>query len=455
MSTTPSTLFTGTSRYSSDFQSVIQRAVNIASLPLNQYKNEQSALNAQATALTSLSGNFSSLQSALDSLTNAASAANKRADSSDTSVLTADVTADATPGTYTFDITNPGAAATSLSSSAGLLKVTDPAKSSITDKGSFTLTVTTDPGTPQQSVRTFSFSAATSLNALRDQINVQAGANVQATIVNVGTADAPDYRVSLQSTKLVPEHIQLNDGSKDLMSFQTPGARVAYKLNGSTEVFLSDSRSLALSPGLTVHVQAATSGTPVTLTVSSDDTQLSSALSSFATAYNSVVDELDKNRGQGGGALTGNSIISSLSSTLQNLTFYYGDGNSLATIGLVLGKDGHLSLDQDTFDAAMKDPSSVAQFLGSATSGYLSTAKSMLDSVTGTSGTLTSASQLVQDDLVQQQQLIDDNQARVDQLQEQLQEQMAAADALIAQMEQQATFMTNMFQAMTTDSKNQ
>lgn len=456
MSTTSTTLFTGSSRYSNDFKAVIQRAVDIATLPITQYKSQQTTLNAESSELSTLSGSFSALQSALTSLSTATTGAKKSAISSNTSVLNATAATGATAATYTLDVTNAGSSASSLSASSGLGKVTDPSVGGLTSSSSFTLTEITDPGTPQAATGTFTFSTAgTSLNELRDKINAQSGANVQATVVNVGSGDAPDYRLSIQSTKLAAQQIQLNDGSQDLLSYQAPGAKVQYKLNGSTEQFSSDSRTLSLSPGLTVNILSASSGVPVTLTVSNDSSKVNSALSGIALAYNAAVDELDKNRGQAGGALSGNSIVNALSSTLQNLSFYDNGSTSLASLGLTLGKDGHLTLDQTAFSAAMQNPDAVQQFLGSSSSGFIAAAQSLLNGVTGANGTLTSASQITQDDLKQQQQLIDDTQARVDRMQTDLQAQMSAADSLIAQLEQQATYITDMFQAMAQYAKTQ
>ena len=45
-------------------------------------------------------------------------------------------------------------------------------------------------------------------------------------------------------------------------------------------------------------------------------------------------------------------------------------------------------------------------------------------------------------------------QERIDNRTKDIQERMAAADALIAQMEQQATYITNMFEAMQTSQKS-
>jgi len=102
----------------------------------------------------------------------------------------------------------------------------------------------------------------------------------------------------------------------------------------------------------------------------------------------------------------------------------------------------------------MKDPAKVSAFIGSSTDGFVQSANATVDAIIGSSGSLIAVSDGVQADLKQQQQLIDENTARVDDLQTRLQNQMAAADALIAGLEQQASYLTSMFTAMAQDSKN-
>jgi len=63
-----SSLFTGASRYSSDFQAVIDRAVAIASLPLTQMQSTRARLGAESVALNSLESKFGALQAAIQSL---------------------------------------------------------------------------------------------------------------------------------------------------------------------------------------------------------------------------------------------------------------------------------------------------------------------------------------------------------------------------------------------------
>ena len=71
----------------------------------------------------------------------------------------------------------------------------------------------------------------------------------------------------------------------------------------------------------------------------------------------------------------------------------------------------------------------------------------MEDSVTGLLPTSETA---VQDQITNITQTIADQQARVDQMTERMTEQISAADALIATMEQQYNYLSGMFQAMQT-----
>ncbi|MCX6621837.1 MAG: hypothetical protein NTY38_12330 [Acidobacteria bacterium] len=95
MSASSSTAFTGSSRYSTDFSQVIDRAVAIASLPMKQMQNEENKMNGQSTALTGLQAKFTSLQTAIDKLSSAGGASSFQANSSNAAVATAQVTSTA------------------------------------------------------------------------------------------------------------------------------------------------------------------------------------------------------------------------------------------------------------------------------------------------------------------------------------------------------------------------
>jgi len=431
--------FTGGSLFSTALQNVISRAVAIASLPIQQLTTQQSTLNSQLTELNQVSSQFTSLQTAVNSLASASSNNAIAANVSDNTVLTATASGSALPGTYTVQVLDPGSFASSLSSN-GLTTVTDPTTQNINSSVSFSLTVnnTTYNLTP----------SGANLNALAASIN-QSGAPVQATVINIGTPAQADYRLAIQSTSVGSNTIQLAAGATSLLTTLAGGKNASYTVNGQPPGGISsNSRTVTIAPGLTASLEQA--GTS-TITVAGSTSNISNAIQSFVSAYNSVVDELSKNRGQGGGALTGDSVILTASQTLHSIANYSNGNsgiNSLESIGVGFDKTGHLQFDPSQISSySQTQIQQLATFLGSPTSGgFLQTAT---DTLTGlldpSSGLLTQAVNSTNDQLTQTAQQIATSQDQVNTLQSTLTAQMAAADALISTLEQQNSFVTSLF----------
>jgi len=440
-----SSIFSGTSRYASDFQSLIDRAVAIASLPLAQLQNTRTELVSQSTALSNLRTAFTSLETAVESLETASGISSYTTAVSDGAIVSATVSEGALEGVYTIEVTSLGSWTSTLSKDA-LPDVTDPATQNISSASSFTLTVA---GTPH----TITPDAAT-LNELVEAIN-DAGLDVEASIVNVGSTSSPDYRLSVRSTKLDAVTIQLNDGSADLLDTLASGAHAAYKVNGMATAVQSDSRTITLSPGLTLTLLSQSDpGVATTVTVSRVATGISNALSSFVTAYNAAVDQLDLHRGESAGALAGQSIVSSLWQAMRQVAQYSGGSQSIASLaglGLTFDDDGKLSLDSTTFSSVTAGNMDVLlAFLGSSTgSGFLKYATDIFDSVLDEAdGLLPASIDSLEDQIEGQDDRIAAEQDRVDQIQENLVAQMSAADALIAALEQQVSYISDLFEAM-------
>jgi flagellar hook-associated protein 2 len=222
----------------------------------------------------------------------------------------------------------------------------------------------------------------------------------------------------------------------------------------------SDSRTVTLAPGVTVTLLAqSASGVATNITVTRQSQPISDALNAFATAYNAAVDELDTQRGVSTGALAGKAVVYDLSNALQSITSYFSGGtgiNSAAAIGLTLDNTGHMTYSAMSFlGAEFADSPGVASFLGGATSGgFLKTATDALNGVEDTTyGTLQTTISSVTSDTANINSQIADEQDRVNTLQTNLTTQMAAADALIASMEQQYNYMYALFQSMTTSAQ--
>jgi flagellar hook-associated protein 2 len=441
MGSTPTTP-PSSSKYSSDLQQVLSRAVAIASLPLTQLNNQMNGLQNRSTALSSLNGKFSALQTALQVVSTAV--VSSSAQVSDSSVLTAET--DSKPGSYAIHVVTAGGPSSALSTSG----IQDPFTQSITAASSLTLTVGGIPVTVEP--------AANTLSALADAIN-SSGANVTAAIVNLGSPSAPNYQLSLQSTKLGNISIQLNDGT-DLMGALTAGTEAQYQINGqpSPTPISSDSSTVTIAPGVTVDLLNTGDSKVV---VSQSSSAQANALSSFVAAYNAAVDTLGANRGTGGGALTGDALINTLSQSLRNISGFAGGTGAvqnLTDLGLTFDKTGHLNFDQTVFNSvSAAHPSDVSAFLGSPlTGGFLKDATDTLNGLEDpTTGTIEATITSVQTAIDKQNQKISDEQTRIDALTTSLTAKIDAADALIASLEQQQTYFTTLFTDMNAINKNQ
>jgi flagellar hook-associated protein 2 len=432
--------FNGTSTYAAQLQNTITRAVSIASLPLNQLESTQSTLANEQSELQSITSTFSSLQTSLNSLGSSSGSGAFAATVSDSSVASAAVSSGVMAGNYTLNVSSIGSQTNTISAS-GLTTVTDPATQNIDSSSTYTLSLN---GTNYS----ISNSSGT-LEGLAQAINLS-GANVQASIINIGGSSSPDYRLSIQSLNYAPDTVQLTDSSNNtLLNTLSTGTNVTYQVNGqpSTPVS-SNTRNITLSPGL--NVQVLQTGT-AQVTVSQSPTNLANALSSFANAYNSITSELNKNRGQNGGALTGSSIIFQLQSQLQQLASYSGSSgsiNSLAQLGLTFDQSGNLNFNQATFTSSFAAaPNDVLNFIGTSTSGgFLQTASNTLTSITDpATGTLTTANTNITNQLTTIASQITDEQSKISSLQATLTQQMSAADATIASLQNQLSMMTNLF----------
>jgi len=450
MSTTSTTSTTSTaagSSYSSDLQQVLSRAISIASLPLTQLNSTLTTLQNRSTELQTLNGKFSAVQSAIQSLSTAVSSTSAQVSSS--SVLTAQSDSTAVQGTYTIHVANAGSPSSALSLGS-LPAVTDPSTQSITTASSLTLTVGTSSVTITPSGNT--------LSALADAIN-SSGANVSATVVNLGSPSAPSYQLSLQSTKLGSIDLQLNDGTNDLIGTLSAGTQATYQINGQpTTPISSDSSTVTIAPGVTVDLLSPGDST---VTVSESSTDQANALSSFVTAYNAAVDELNVNRGQGGGALTGDALIYTLSQSLRDISGFTGGSGSVQNIsdlGLTFDSNGHLNFDQTVFtSAASAHPGDLGAFLGSAsTGGFLKDATDTMNGLgDSTNGILETTIASTQTAIDNQNQKISDEQTRITALTTSLTSQINTADALIASLEQQKSYFTTLFTDMNANNKNQ
>jgi flagellar capping protein FliD len=126
--------------------------------------------------------------------------------------------------------------------------------------------------------------------------------------------------------------------------------------------------------------------------------------------------------------------------------------SSLASLGLEFDEDGRLELDTTAFATATNTDAKaddVLSFLGSASSGFLRHALDTLNGLTDeTDGLFEAQTTSLGEEIDRIDDQIAAEQGRIDLMEENLRERMAAADAVIAAMEQQVSFMIALFEQM-------
>jgi flagellar hook-associated protein 2 len=447
-----STIFSGNSRYATDFKSIIDRSVAIASLPMLQMQNVSNALRSRSDALSGLDKKVTAVQTALTSIGSALGMKSYATSVSDSTILSASVSAGVREGVYNIEVTKLGSSTNTLSKAPGALlsQVTNPDAEGLGVSGPFKLYLNT---TDDAQAITVTPSGST-LNDLVDAIN-SSSSDVHATLVNMGGSGGPDYRLTIQHAKFGANTIQLKDSSGNaILDTLSAGTAVTYKINGSTEIS-NDTRNITLAPGLKITLEGqSAAGVSTKLEVSRNADGVRSALTSFVQAYNAVVDEIDTHRGSGTGVLKGDSILATVTETLRSLTGYSSGSSgidSLTDLGLEFSNKGKLSLSTSVFDGATAEKfSQLAAFLGSdSEGGFLMAAAGAMDLLEAdTNGLLKSSITSTEAQIASQTAQIDEQQERIDRLTESLQRQMAASDALIAALEQQANYFNSMFESM-------
>jgi flagellar hook-associated protein 2 len=447
--TGPQSTTTGSSTFSGDLQNAVTRALEIAALPSQLVQADLNTVNGESQELTQLGSLFGNLQTSLQSLASATSGGAQAASVSAPSVVQANLTGTALPGTYGVDVLDPGSEASAMSV-AVQPPVTDPTGQSISESSSFTLTVNGTTYAIQTPVQ--------NLNSLAQAIN-NSGAPVQAVIINLGSPTAPDYRMVLQATTLGDIGIQLTDSDNNsLLSPLNTGSNASYTVNGQPSGGIStNSSTVTIAPGLNVTLEAA--GT-ATVTVAASLNSVSNALSSFVNSYNSAVSEVQKNQGQNGGALTGNGIILTMQQVLQQVGAYSSSGSSVANLtelGVTFTQQGTLSFDPTVLSGLSQTQiQDAVSFLGDPTSGgFLQFATNSLDSLTDpTNGAIALQTQAYKTQTQNDQAKLNTDEQQLTELQNNLNAQMAQANALIATLQQENTFLQGLFQATTSDNPN-
>ena len=355
-----------------DINGLVSKLMAVEQRPLLVLNQKEASFQAKISALGSLKGALSALQTASTSLIPATgtTAADKytttRTSFSDTTLATATATNTAAAGSYT--LSNVVLANAQQIRKTGLTVPAEAGKLSITVGTGSTVNV--------------AIAASATLAQVRDAINASAS-EATASIINDGSNDV---LVLTAKNTGASNTIKINGASDDggtefdQFDYTAPGDNNSWTqqkaagdanvtINGILVTSKTNSITSAIT-GVTLNLTKDSAG-PTTLTISKDTGAVASSLNAFIKAYNDAVGVM-KSLGSYDAAnkkastLTGDSTLRGAQTVLRNALFAPSNGSNpnlqrLSDIGVSIQLDGTLKLDSSKLSAAItSDFSSVA-----------------------------------------------------------------------------------------------
>jgi flagellar hook-associated protein 2 len=434
-------------------------------------------LNAKITSYQTKISSFGTLSSLVSSFQTASTNLNislqKLATSpSDPSVLTANASSTAVPGTYAVNVSQ-------LAQSQNLVSAGQTSSTAAIGNGTAT-TVTFDLGAISGGTLTngiYSGAAFTSngsgttsitidgsnntLVGIRDAINA-AATGVTATIVNDGSGTP--YRLALSSTSSgVSNSFKITTSGGDgtigsLLGYDPAGTqnltqtRAAQNANLTVNGIAITSASNTVSEAIqgVALTLTNTTATPASLTVARDTTAINTAASSFVDAYNALASQIKSRSAYGTGAaaagsLAGDGTLRLMQDQLRgvfNTPASGGTLTSLGQVGISFQRDGSLLLDSSKLDRAISTNFSDVTNLFSSSTGYATRLGVWATSVLGAGGLIDTRTQNLNKYVKDQNDAVDKLEIRMTALQKQYTTEYTNLNLLLSRMNSTSTFLT-------------
>ncbi len=436
------------------------------------------------TAYSSKKSALSSLESATDTLSKAATFSQITAKASDDTKVTATATSTAVQGTYQLNVSSLATAQTLTSTSfAGTSSVLGTGTISIglgTPTYAGTAPDTYTGFTESSSVSITIDSSNNTLAGVRDAINA-ANAGVNASILKNGTS----YQLLLVSESsgaansmslTISSDSDGNDTDGNGLSRLTYNATAAnltqaaaggdasFTLNGLSITSTSNTVTEVID-GVTLNLLGTTQST-VTLNLATDTSALQDNVQSFVDAYNSYITlfndytSYDSSTGAAG-IMLGDSTARTIASQIRTELATQVEGlkttnfSSLVDVGISIDRYGKMTFNTSTFaNALASDEEAVAAvfsdttYKGVSVQGVASKLESLLDGFLSTTGIVASRTSGINDRLAS----IADDRADLDKRMQSLEDryyrELNAMDSLLAEIETTGNFLTQQFKAM-------
>ncbi len=359
-----------------DVNAAVSAAVTAARAPENTWLNQESLVQSQANALTSLQNGVSTLDGDLQSLNNILGPLSSMSvSSSNSGIVTGSAVSGTSAGNHVIVVNNLATTASWAS---------DTVASATTPLAAGSFNITGADGT----VTTISTGDGTgTLNDVASAINADK-LGLTASVVT----DANGSRLAIISnTSGGAANFSVGSGGGLSFTQTTNGVNASFSVDGLNLASAGNTVTGAI-PGLTLNLLGASAGNPVNLVVTPNTTAASNAINQFVTDYNSVITALNNqfnDSGSGQGVLASDSTVRNLQSELLSAISWTSSPASgttsmpnLSSMGISVNKDGTLSVDSTGLSNALQNSYQDVQsfFQGTAFDGFAGSLDNQLTS---------------------------------------------------------------------------
>lgn len=307
---------------------------------------------------------------------------------------------------------------------------------------------------------TVAIAADSSMEDIRDAINADENAGVNATIINDGTQD----RLALSSRETGADASISNFTFSDAAPF---AADTANTLQDGTDAALNVNGIDITSPtnqvegaiqGVTLNLQSEGDST---VAVEQDTLAVREAVTSFVDSYNALKEStgeltnFNQETGQAG-PLNGDSTVRTVESRMRSVlsgdVAQEGDGFSmLSQVGISLEVDGTLSLDNDKLnDVVANDQQALSEFFAGSgdNPGLAGQVNTAVEQMLSTNGTVTGAISGSESRIESLSSRYTSMEQSIGQTIDRYRTQFGQLDGMIAEMNQTSNYLTQQFAAL-------
>lgn len=404
------------------------------------------------SALQTFNTKLANLLASVDALKDADTAIARSASSSDEGTIEITAGSGATPGSTEVTVNTLARGAIAVSGTG----VSSGSATIASGAGTFEFSV---GGGDTQSI---AIDASTTLDDLAAAIN-DLGAGVSASTVNLGTDSAPDYRLRLASLSTGSSSAVTisNDDTDVSIAVSQQAEDASFTVSGfATPVTRETNTFSDVIPGTTISLQS--TGGPVTLTVSTDESGVASKLEAVAAAYNDLVSFVDENSdviqdtsSEDGDVVAGplafdstvRNILSGLRSAFSNgVEGLSGQYTLLAEVGLTTNQDGTVAFDSTKLSEALSaDENAVRELFagGSSSTGAFDRVYEYIESATGAGGFLEIRTNGLTDEIAAIDDRIEAGERAVAAFEADLIAQFSALEVLVSGLQSQGAFLSS------------